>query len=351
MGDWALLEVTPMDAPPVAALAEPVLGERCVLIGYPPRMVSGSWGGTLLLEGGESPGWRPPPPVVIEGRVTRLNAWNGYRVAAPGAGGSWLDGISGGGAFVERDGRWALIGIVTHGHVAPFRSEIGVRPLNEAARDAWSTPPRHESGISLWSDPSDPVTLCQRAGRRPRAPGLTRETQERRGTTMIRTATAIGVLSLAGAAHADVLYGMSSITQDGQVFVFDFAAVSLSDGAGVITVEALGDYSVFPPSLETMTWDVDGIASDVGFADSAFSGPVDLFQNHAIQSWTISAADMAAITADGLVTITLTNSSAVNYYSDQSDWISVTLEYPAVPAPAGAGLLTAAGLIAARRRR
>lgn len=168
---------------------------------------------------------------------------------------------------------------------------------------------------------------------------------------MIRTATAIGVLSLAGAAHADVLYGMSSITQDGQVFVFDFAAVSLSDGAGVITVEALGDYSVFPPSLETMTWDVDGIASDVGFADSAFSGPVDLFQNHAIQSWAISAADMATITADGLVTITLTNSSAVNYYSDQSDWISVTLEYPAVPAPAGAGLLTAAGLIAARRRR
>lgn len=153
MGDWALLEVTPMDAPPVAALAEPVLGERCVLIGYPPRMVSGSWGGTLLLEGGESPGWRPPPPVVIEGRVTSLNAWNGYRVAAPGAGGSWLDGISGGGAFVERDGRWALIGIVTHGHVAPFRSEIGVRPLNEAARDAWSTPPATNPGFPFGQTP------------------------------------------------------------------------------------------------------------------------------------------------------------------------------------------------------
>ncbi len=167
----------------------------------------------------------------------------------------------------------------------------------------------------------------------------------------MQRSTIVGALCLcAGFAHADVLYGYADITASGQQFVFHFTDIGASIGAGTLTVEALGDYSVVPPSSETMTWDLDGVVSGVGFNAEAFSGPVDLFQNHVLQSWTISEADMASITADGMLTITLTNANAVNYTPGAGDWISVTLDYP-VPAPAGALVLGAAGLVTARRRR
>lgn len=166
-------------------------------------------------------------------------------------------------------------------------------------------------------------------------------------------ACAIGMSACAGIASGQVvLGGSSSITATGQVFNYSFSGLDPSMGDATIRVFGLGDYSVVPPSSETMTWDIDGIASDVGFGEDAFEGPVDLFQNEVDQTWTIAAADMAAITADGMLNLTLTNATAVNFFSDQpEDFLAFQITYTAVPAPASAALLGLGGLAAARRRR
>lgn len=167
---------------------------------------------------------------------------------------------------------------------------------------------------------------------------------------MKRTLVALGALTVVSAASADTLTETASITSDGQVFVFEFDMVGLAAGAGSLTIEALGDYSIVPPSLETMDWDIDGIASGQGFAESAFIGPVDLFQSMVSQTWAITASDMAAITSDGMVTITLVNDSTVNANTPAEDYITATLNYP-VPAPSGMAMLAFGGLVGARRRR
>lgn len=167
-------------------------------------------------------------------------------------------------------------------------------------------------------------------------------------------ACAVGMIACAGAAIAqtNVVSGMGSITDDGQSFFYAFDTQPGSVGAGTIRVFGLGDYSLVPPSSETMTWDIDGIASDVGFGPDAFEGPIDLFQNEVDQSWTISAADMAAITADGMFTVSLTNSASVGFFPDQpDDFLAFELSYEIIPAPASAAVLGLGGLAAMRRRR
>ena len=138
----------------------------------------------------------------------------------------------------------------------------------------------------------------------------------------IGIACAIAGSACAGIASGQVvLDGSSSITATGQNFAYLFDNLDPSIGDATIRVFGLGDYSIVPPSSETMTWSIDGIASDVGFNESAFEDPnnIDLFQNAVDQTWTISAADMAAITADGSLNLTLTNSTAVNFFSDQPE--------------------------------
>lgn len=148
--------------------------------------------------------------------------------------------------------------------------------------------------------------------------------------------------------------GMSSITESGQMFTFDVAMAPASLGEGTLVISGLGDYSIVPPSSETMDWDLDGIASGRGFNASAFADPsnVDLFQNAVSQTFMISAADMAAITADGAFTLTIQNGSAVNFFANQAeDFIAYSLSYNAVPAPAALSVLGLGGLVATRRRR
>ncbi|GEM_PF-2503719 len=171
---------------------------------------------------------------------------------------------------------------------------------------------------------------------------------------IIITAAALTAAS-ASAAFASIpvnLTGEENITATGQDFTFNFNGVPAALSEGVLTIEALGDYSVVPPSSETLTWDVDGVASGVGFDASAFSGPVDLFQNAVSQSFVISLADMQTITADGFVTVSLDNSDAVNFFTDQpEDFVKFSLSFTGVPTPGAAGLLAVAGLAAVRRRR
>jgi len=158
----------------------------------------------------------------------------------------------------------------------------------------------------------------------------------------------------AGSASAGLvtLSDQANITADGQMFTFTFNSVPMSSGPATLTIDGLGDYSVVPPSSETMDWDIDGIVSGQGFDASAFTGPVDLFQNAVSQSWSISATDISAITADGSITITIQNGASVGSFPDQpDDFIRATLEYRDIPAPASMALLGTAGLVGVRRRR
>lgn len=169
--------------------------------------------------------------------------------------------------------------------------------------------------------------------------------------------TAIAIGAIAGAAQASVpveLTASQNITESGQTFVFNFTNVPAALSGATLTIDALGDFSIVPPSGETLDWDVDGLASGQGFAASAFADPnsIDLFQNAVSQDFAISLNDMLAITGDGEITVTLQAADAVNFFSDQpEDFVGITLSYTGIPAPGAAGLLGLAGLAAARRRR
>lgn len=149
-------------------------------------------------------------------------------------------------------------------------------------------------------------------------------------------------------ASADVLSQQASITMTGQMFVFDFAGVGPSDGSdGSLLIEALGDYSPTPPSSEILDIDIDGVFMDFAF-DPSRGGTVgtDLFQNMASQSYVVSGADLLSITGDGMVSMTLQNSSSVNFFTDQpEDFVRATLTYTAVPEPSSFALLGLVGLI------
>ncbi len=143
-GEWAIVELQGLregdaftdDGPPVAGLTDPILGERAVLIGYPTNYLDDGWYRgvpSLWRPTPDRSGWRPPPPVVFEGRVTGVGTPDGHRVAI-GTKGDELGGLSGGGAFVRRDGVWKLIGPIAHDEQWGWKREIGVTVLPRAVR-------------------------------------------------------------------------------------------------------------------------------------------------------------------------------------------------------------------------
>ena len=146
-----------------------------------------------------------------------------------------------------------------------------------------------------------------------------------------------------------------SITQTGQSFAFPFTNLAPNDASGgSLRIEALGDYSPTPPSLETLTVSIDGTQIGVAFnpAQGATIG-TDLFQNMGDQTFSIPAAQLFGFLADGALTINLQNSSAVNFFADQpEDFVRATLTYVAIPEPASAvALLAPAALLIRLRRR
>lgn len=158
----------------------------------------------------------------------------------------------------------------------------------------------------------------------------------------------------AGTVGAVDFDGMANITDGGQFFEFNFNAVPAAASEGTLTIDALGDYSIVPPSSETLDWNIDGIASGQGFDASAFADPnnVDLFQNSVSQTFTISLVDMQSITADGSFSVQIQNGASVGFFADQlDDFVAFRLSYDAVPTPGAMAILGLGGLAAVHRRR
>lgn len=169
-------------------------------------------------------------------------------------------------------------------------------------------------------------------------------------------ALCLTVVACASAASAQTVFmDIAPITEGAQGFEFTFDTVPLAISEGTLTIEALGDYNplgaVTGQADEDLTWDIDGIAGGVGFeADDFNTDPVDLFQNSVSATFTISLADMQAITGDGAFTITLQNGVNVGNF-ETDDFVSFTLSYFPVPSPGAAATLGLGGLAMARRRR
>lgn len=169
-----------------------------------------------------------------------------------------------------------------------------------------------------------------------------------------------GLLFIGQAADAALITLNASQPQTitGQDYTFNFSPVALSNGVdGVFTVHARGDYTITAPSVEFINWDIDSLlgpqtaTSSTGTVLTAFSFDDIEWE----QSFVISGANLASITADNAVSIALDLSTGVNILTANS-FVEATLEYEsgsAVPEPStwlllGSGLL---GLAYSRRRK
>lgn len=145
MTEWALLGLQGFregpgyrdDGVPIQAVTDPVIGERCLLIGYPQKYLGRTWHRGIphpMSPTDEDATWRPPAPLVFEGRVVGVGTTDrGHRISIDSRG-EPLKGLSGGGAFVLRDGAWALVGTIAQEEQWWWKREIGVAPVPQSVR-------------------------------------------------------------------------------------------------------------------------------------------------------------------------------------------------------------------------
>jgi hypothetical protein len=127
-----------------------------------------------------------------------------------------------------------------------------------------------------------------------------------------------------------VVYSNSAaITITAQTFQFDITSAAPSTGPGQLTIEANGDYSI-SVLQEHLNWNLDGILSGSGWN----AGNADTNISYSSDDWwwrrsvAIDASTMAALSADGVIQVSITNGpyvDAINHVN--SDWVSFKLEY------------------------
>jgi len=133
--DWAVLAIDWEGAPegePVREVATPAAGEVVYLVGYPSAYLPAGWDRGIPYPDRPTPtdsDWAFPEPTVIVGRMAPPNRDWGMVVDLPGMGGMDLAGLSGGGAFVRRGDRMALIGLVTRAHWSPLFRSVVLAPI------------------------------------------------------------------------------------------------------------------------------------------------------------------------------------------------------------------------------
>lgn len=170
------------------------------------------------------------------------------------------------------------------------------------------------------------------------------------------------LLVVAGQTQAGLitLNELQDQTVAGQNFTFVFNPAGLSDGTdGTFTLHARGDYGDSNASArddENLDWSIEGIAGagPVGSFNANGSGgvggPFDSVILHSTsrdyeftRTYTISGADLLAITADNAVTISVDLGGSVGTL-ELPRFVEVTLEYNMVPEPSSIALLGMGGL-------
>lgn len=125
---------------------------------------------------------------------------------------------------------------------------------------------------------------------------------------------------------------------------------------GTLIIEARGDldrddYEYITYTLEMINL---GIAYNGDPNDDRFAGATDHGTNYTVitRTATLTAAELSAVTADHVVTLTVQRMPNVNDESDNPDeYIKATIEYEALPEPATLAMLALGGLLMPRRLR
>ncbi len=140
--DWALLRVEQAGGAgggrgggwaSAPAWGEPAEGEAAYVVGFPLHYLPAGWKDGLKWADDLAGSWSPPAPVVIEGRVERVDdGW--FRVRTRGALGERARGASGGGVFVWRGGGLVLVGVANKSRMRGSFFSAAVVP--DAARGA-----------------------------------------------------------------------------------------------------------------------------------------------------------------------------------------------------------------------
>lgn len=146
--DWALLSVPwePGETrQPVVQKTIPVVGESVFLVGFPGSYVGSDWVQPLFDETDVLHPQRfdPPFPVMLHGVVSKTGDNRfGIVVKMQGKGPYDLGGISGGPAFVIREGKLAIIGIISRNRSTPFRRDVTLTPIDNipVVIPAWQEP-------------------------------------------------------------------------------------------------------------------------------------------------------------------------------------------------------------------
>jgi len=115
---------------------------------------------------------------------------------------------------------------------------------------------------------------------------------------------------------------------NGASFSFDVILADLSSGPGSFLIEAEGDYSVSKPTLEYLTWDIDGLISDTAAPDNGIV--IKEYSTNEVdwsKTITINETVLANISSDLEFNITLTTSPDVDIKAATYHYVKWTLTY------------------------
>jgi len=162
-------------------------------------------------------------------------------------------------------------------------------------------------------------------------------------TKLISATVLAGACTAANAIPVSYVESQAQ-TQAGQVFNFNYDPILDSVGAGTLTIQARGDYTLGYPELENIGFNLDGVFTGI---TAPATGVV--LQNYSYNDvlfetvFNLSAALMDAITASLSASLILDLDDHVDIF-DGNSYVQATLAYEGASAVSEPGTLALLGL-------